>query len=88
MRAGQGTRDWGLGILGFAAFLVAAPTYGQAGTQQPAAAAPNAQQLDLTAVSLAVPAAGRLVAITNATIMTASGETIPKGTASPALITS
>ena len=47
---------------------------------QPAAAAPSAQQLDLTAVSLPVPEAGKLVAITNATIMTASTGTIEKGT--------
>ena len=52
------------------------------GAQQatPPAAPPNAPALDLSAVSLPIPAAGRLVAITNATIMTASGATIPKGT--------
>jgi imidazolonepropionase-like amidohydrolase len=52
------------------------------GAQQatPPAASPNAPALDLSAVSLPIPAAGRLVAITNATIMTASGATIPKGT--------
>jgi len=43
------------------------------GAQQatPPAASPNAPALDLSAVSLPIPAAGRLVAITNATIMTA-----------------
>src|ERR671921_1064324 len=53
-----------------------------AGAQQQATppAQPNAPALDLTAVSLPVPAAGKLVAITNATIMTASNGTIQKGT--------
>jgi len=81
MRAGLGTRDWGLGVLGLAALLIGAPALAQAGAA-PAAVAPqpNAQQLDLTAVSLPIPAAGRLVAITNATIMTASNGTIQNGT--------
>ena len=50
--------------------------------QQTTSAPPNApaQTLDLTAVSLPIPAAGKLVAITNATIMTASNGTIEKGT--------
>jgi hypothetical protein len=76
MRSGRGTRNWGLGVLGFAAFLAAAPVFAQAGAAPAGAAQPNAQTLDLTAVSLPVPAAGRLVAITNATIMTASNGTI------------
>ena len=79
--AGLGTRDWGLRALGFAAILLAGPASAQATGQPPAAPqAPNASQLDLTAVSLPVPAAGRLVAITNATIMPASGPTIQNGT--------
>ena len=83
MSWGLGTGDWGLGLLGLAALLAAAPASGQAGRAQPAApnAAPNAQPaLDLTAVSLPIPAAGKLVAITNATIMTAANGTIEKGT--------
>jgi imidazolonepropionase-like amidohydrolase len=74
-------------VLGFA---VLAPMSSTVGAQQRpvnvAGDSANAQRsataavLDLTAVSLPVPAAGRLVAITNATIMTASNGTIPKGT--------
>ena len=76
---GLGTGDCGLGGLSLAIMLAAAPLGAQGG--QPAAAAPSTQQqLDLTAVSLPVPEAGKLVAITNATIMTAAGATIPKGT--------
>jgi len=72
--------------LGMTLLLGASPAFAQAGNpQRPAAAtaAPNAQQappLDLTAVSLPIPPAGKLVAITNATIMTASNGTIEKGT--------
>jgi len=70
-----------MALLAVAVLLFAAPASGQArGTQQPAAAAAPNVQLDLTAVSLPVPAAGKLVAITNATIMTASNGTIQKGT--------
>src|SRR5688572_22899242 len=83
-RQGLGTRDEGLGVLVFVALLGAAPAFAQAGAAaRPASdsaqrSAPPA--LDLTAVSLPVPVAGRLVAITNATIMTASSGTIAKGT--------
>ena len=50
------------------------------GTPPPDTLNPRPSTLDLTAVSLPVPPAGRLVAITNATIMTASKGTIQKGT--------
>ncbi|MBW8838946.1 MAG: amidohydrolase family protein [Gemmatimonadetes bacterium] len=54
--------------------LAATSAFAQAGSAQ------QQQQLDLTAVSLPIPPAGKLVAITNATIMTASNGTIEKGT--------
>ena len=81
---GLGTGDWGLGVLCVAALLGGSPASGQSARTAPAVT-PNAQQqpaqtLDLTAVSLPIPAAGKLVAITNATIMTASNGTIEKGT--------
>src|SRR5215207_4007714 len=83
-RAGRerGTGNRTVRALALSGLLFAGPAFAQAAGQQPAAAAaPNApQQLDLTAVSLPVPAAGRLVAITNATIMPASGPTIQNGT--------
>jgi imidazolonepropionase-like amidohydrolase len=80
---GRGTRDGRLGLRAAAALLFAGTLHAQATgsaqqRQQPAAT--QAPALDLTAVSLPVPPAGRLVAITNATIMTASRGTIPKGT--------
>src|SRR5687767_98057 len=74
-------RDKGLGLLVAAAFVIAAPLHAQApGAPRAATAASQAPTLDLSAVSLPVPPAGRLVAITNAAIMTASNGTIPKGT--------
>jgi imidazolonepropionase-like amidohydrolase len=83
MKRGLGTGEWGLGVLALAALVSAGPALAQARATPPATtAAPNVQapQLDLTAVSLPIPAAGRLVAITNATIMTAANGTIEKGT--------
>jgi hypothetical protein len=51
-----------------------------AGAQQATPPAqPNAPALDLTAVSLPVPAAGKLVAITNASMFTASNGWIQSG---------
>ena len=74
-------RDKGLRLLVAAAFVIAAPLHAQAsGAPRAATTTSQAPTLDLTAVSLPVPPAGRLVAITNATIMTASNGTIPKGT--------
>src|SRR5512147_192191 len=78
MTWGLGTRDWGLGVSGLLLAVAAASAQQPATT--PNAAPPPAQTLDLTAVSLPIPAAGKLVAITNATIMTASSGTIEKGT--------
>ena len=77
-----GTGNWTAGTVALLGLLVALPLSAQATTAQPPATpAPNAQQqLDLTAVSLPVPEAGKLVAITNATILTASNGTIQKGT--------
>src|SRR4051812_14387690 len=62
------------GRLGMTMLLAATSAFAQAGSAQ------QQQQLDLTAVSLPIPPAGKLVAITNATIMTASNGTIEKGT--------
>jgi|SRR5687767_4760837 len=79
-------RRWagGLGLVAVA-LVIAWPASAQTtGAPRPAQgttpAAAQAPTLDLTAVSLPIPPAGRLVAITNATIMTASRGTIPKGT--------
>src|SRR5262249_16033342 len=78
---------WAGAGLGMTVLLGASPAFAQASARPPAAApAPNAQQqaaqpqLDLTALSLPIPPAGKLVAITNATIMTASNGTIEMGT--------
>ena len=79
---GTGKRE--ASAIALATLLAAVPAFAQAtGAARPAAAqAPNAAPvvLDLTAVSIPVPPAGRLVAITNATIMTASNGTIQNGT--------
>ena len=82
---GWGESGIGLAVLTIAALTTIAPVHAQATGAARPAGAPQAQPtqaptLDLTAVSLPVPPAGRLVAITNATIMTAARGTIPKGT--------
>ena len=76
---GKGQRERRSFLAALGASVVVATALG-AQQATPPVASPNASALDLSAVSLPIPAAGRLVAITNATIMTASGATIPKGT--------
>ena len=64
MMSGIGNREWGIGLVVVAAFVIAVPAHGQAtGAPRPAGAATTATTqaptLDLTAVSLPIPPAGR-----------------------------